>query len=198
MLRLMRSSYLRVVALLFAFFGANRRGRASTTDLAGAGFVSVGTSSRPTHSSPRWNGSRLRRCLERAGLGALRTWGLRSRALVLFEKALYGYRRLTGREPPEAMTVRGKMAWSLYYLKRYREALAMFIRGSLGAPSSHQFQVGMGWCYLSSTRRPTRGRRFNARRTSARTTRSFARGSGAPASDRRPARRSVGRRVVGR
>lgn len=24
----------------------------------------------------------------------------------------------------------------------------MFIRGSLGAPSAHQFQVGMGCCYL--------------------------------------------------
>jgi Flp pilus assembly protein TadD len=40
------------------------------------------------------------------------------------------------------------MAWSLYYVERHREALAMFIRASLAAPDSHQYQVGMGWCYL--------------------------------------------------
>ena len=45
-------------------------------------------------------------------------------------------------------TLRAKIAWSLYYLERYREALAMFIRASLAAPGSHQLQVGMGWCYL--------------------------------------------------
>ncbi|PYN88145.1 MAG: hypothetical protein DMD87_10745 [Candidatus Rokuibacteriota bacterium] len=30
----------------------------------------------------------------------------------------------------------------------HREALAMFIRASLAAPDSHQYQLGMGWCYL--------------------------------------------------
>ncbi|MGH7302778.1 MAG: tetratricopeptide repeat protein, partial [Candidatus Rokuibacteriota bacterium] len=40
------------------------------------------------------------------------------------------------------------VAWSLYYLERHREALAMFIRASLAAPDSHQYQVGMGWSYL--------------------------------------------------
>jgi tetratricopeptide (TPR) repeat protein len=70
-------------------------------------------------------------------------------ALAPFEKALHGYGRLEGAEPAELTTLRAKMAWSLYYLERYREALAMFIRASLGAPGSHQLQVGMGWCYLS-------------------------------------------------
>ena len=70
-------------------------------------------------------------------------------ALAPFEKALYGSRQLAGPEPAEVTTLRAKMAWSLYYLGRYREALAMFIRASLGAPGSHQLQVGMGWCYLS-------------------------------------------------
>ena len=69
-------------------------------------------------------------------------------ALAPFEKALYGYRRLAGPEPAEVTTLRAKIAWSLYYLERYREALAMFIRASLAAPGSHQLQVGMGWCYL--------------------------------------------------
>ncbi|PYN34527.1 MAG: hypothetical protein DME01_14800 [Candidatus Rokuibacteriota bacterium] len=69
-------------------------------------------------------------------------------ALPPLEKALQGSRRLLSAEPPEVTTLRGKMAWSLYYLERHREALAMFIRASLAAPDSHQYQVGMGWCYL--------------------------------------------------
>src|SRR5207302_1924053 len=69
-------------------------------------------------------------------------------ALPPLEKALQGSRRLLSAEPPEVTTLRGKMAWSLYYLERHREALAMYIRASLAAPDSHQYQVGMGWCYL--------------------------------------------------
>jgi tetratricopeptide (TPR) repeat protein len=69
-------------------------------------------------------------------------------ALPSLEKALEGSRRVLSAEPPEVTTLRGKMAWSLYYLERHREALAMFIRASLAAPDSHQYQVGMGWCYL--------------------------------------------------
>lgn len=53
--------------------------------------------------------------------------------------------------------LRGKMAWSLYYLDRYREALAMFIRASLAVPDAYPYQVGMGWCYLKL------GQRDNAR-----------------------------------
>jgi len=69
-------------------------------------------------------------------------------AIPPLEKALYRSQRLMGPEPPEVTTTRGKLAWSLYYLERDREALAMFIRASLAAPDSHQLQVGMGWCYL--------------------------------------------------
>src|SRR3989442_963795 len=69
-------------------------------------------------------------------------------AIPPLEKALYRSQSLMGPEPPEVTTTRGKLAWSLYYLDRDREALAMFIRASLAAPDSHQLQVGMGWCYL--------------------------------------------------
>jgi superkiller protein 3 len=83
------------------------------------------------------------------GLGsALFERGNYEAALPPLETALRGSRRLMGDEPPEVTTLRGKLAWSLYYLERHREALAMFIRASLAAPDSHQFQVGMGWCYL--------------------------------------------------
>jgi tetratricopeptide (TPR) repeat protein len=69
-------------------------------------------------------------------------------ALPALEKALDGSRRALSAEPPEVTILRGKMAWSLYYLERHREALAMFIRASLAAPDSYQYQVGMGWSYL--------------------------------------------------
>jgi tetratricopeptide (TPR) repeat protein len=83
------------------------------------------------------------------GLGsALFERGNYEAALPQLDKALRGSRRVLGPEPSEVTTLRGKMAWSLYYLERHREALAMFIRASLAAPDSYQYQVGMGWCYL--------------------------------------------------
>ena len=83
------------------------------------------------------------------GLGsALFERGDYEAALPLLEKALHESQRPTGVEPPEVTILRGKIAWSLYYLKREREALAMFVRASLAAPASNEFQVGMGWCYL--------------------------------------------------
>jgi len=74
-------------------------------------------------------------------------------ALPPLEKALEGSRHLLTAEPPEVTVLRGKVAWSLYYLERYREALAMFIRASLAAPDSQQYQVGMGWSYLKLDQR---------------------------------------------
>jgi len=84
------------------------------------------------------------------GLGsALFEQGNYEAALPQLETALDGSRRpLIGKEPPEVTILRGKVAWSLYYLERPREALAMFIRASLAAPDSYQYQVGMGWSYL--------------------------------------------------
>jgi len=69
-------------------------------------------------------------------------------ALPALEKALDGSRFALSTETPEVTILRGKIAWSLYYLERHREALAMFIRASLASPDSYQYQVGMGWCYL--------------------------------------------------
>ena len=69
-------------------------------------------------------------------------------ALPALEKALQGSQPLIASEPSEAAALRAKVAWSLYHLGRYREALATFIRASLAAPDSDQLQVGMGWCYI--------------------------------------------------
>ena len=65
--------------------------------------------------------------------------GNHGEALPQLEKAVNGSRRMFGPEPPELTMLRGKMAWSLYYLDRPREALAMFIRASLAAPESYQY-----------------------------------------------------------
>jgi tetratricopeptide (TPR) repeat protein len=83
------------------------------------------------------------------GLGsALFELGQYDAALPLLEKALRGTRPLVGHDPPETSPLRQKVAWTLYYVGRYREALAMFIRANLAAPNSHQSLVGMGWCYM--------------------------------------------------
>ena len=83
------------------------------------------------------------------GLGsALFELGQYEVALPPLEQALRGSQPLLSKEPMETSVLRAKVAWSLYYLGRYREALAMFIRASLAAPDSHHFQVGIGWCHI--------------------------------------------------
>jgi tetratricopeptide (TPR) repeat protein len=69
-------------------------------------------------------------------------------ALPHLEKALQGIRADAGAEPPEAIGLRQRVGWSLYYLGRYRAALSAFIRASLAAAASHQPHVGIGWCYI--------------------------------------------------
>jgi superkiller protein 3 len=83
------------------------------------------------------------------GLGsALFELGQYDAALPMLETALHGTRRLIAQDPPETTPLRHKVAWTLYYVGQYREALAMFIRANLEAPNSHQILVGMGWCYM--------------------------------------------------
>jgi tetratricopeptide (TPR) repeat protein len=83
------------------------------------------------------------------GLGsALLQLGQYDTALPSLQKALRGSQPLIGDDPPETAVIRAKIAWSLYYLERYREALAAFIRASLAAPESPQLHAGQGWCYI--------------------------------------------------
>jgi superkiller protein 3 len=83
------------------------------------------------------------------GLGsALFRLGQYDTALTFLQEALRGSRALIGDDPPETAVIRAKIAWNLYYLERYREALAGFIRASLAAPDSPQLYAGKGWCYV--------------------------------------------------
>jgi len=74
--------------------------------------------------------------------------GQYDRALPTLEKALRRSRPLFGDEPVEAVALRAKVAWSLYYVRRYRDALAAFTRASAAAPSDAELQVGIGWCHI--------------------------------------------------
>ena len=61
---------------------------------------------------------------------------------------------LAGAEPSELATVRAKLAWSLYYLDRYGEALGLFEKGIRTNPDLHGLHNGAGWCYLRLGRKP--------------------------------------------
>lgn len=69
-------------------------------------------------------------------------------ALPPLQTALRRLEPLAGPEPAELPGVRTKVAWSLYYLGRYREALALFEKGIRNAPDWHGLYNGAGWCYL--------------------------------------------------
>jgi tetratricopeptide (TPR) repeat protein len=74
--------------------------------------------------------------------------GQYSEALPPLTTALRRMRPLFGEDAPQASGVQLKVAWSLYRLGRYDDALVAFQRGSGGPRDAHLFHAGMGWCYL--------------------------------------------------
>jgi tetratricopeptide (TPR) repeat protein len=85
----------------------------------------------------------------RIGLGSAQfELGAYETALPPLETALKRLEPLAGPEPPEVPGVRAKVAWSLYYLGRYRDALAQFQKGIRRQPHMHGLYNGAGWCYL--------------------------------------------------
>jgi tetratricopeptide (TPR) repeat protein len=69
-------------------------------------------------------------------------------ALPPLQRALQQMSTLVGSETADVPGVRAKAAWSLYYLGRYREALATFERAIRFTPEGHGLHNGLGWCYL--------------------------------------------------
>lgn len=69
-------------------------------------------------------------------------------ALPSLQAALRRLEPLAGADPPELRGVRAKIAWSLYYLDRYREALTLFEKAIRLTPDWHGLHNGAGWCYL--------------------------------------------------
>ena len=79
--------------------------------------------------------------------------GRYSEALPQLTTALRQLRPLIGEDPPQTSSVQVKVAWSLYHLGRYREALATFETGARSRRDTHLFQTGIGWCYLQLQRK---------------------------------------------
>jgi tetratricopeptide (TPR) repeat protein len=71
-----------------------------------------------------------------------------AQALPPLDRALQRMTTLAGVEGPDELAVRAKVAWSLYYVGRYREALAVFQRALRATPDGHGLYNGLGWCYL--------------------------------------------------
>jgi len=69
-------------------------------------------------------------------------------ALPPLETALRRLEPLLGAEPPEVAGIRAKVAWTLYYLGRYRDALALFEKGTRATPDWYGLYNGVGWCQL--------------------------------------------------
>lgn len=69
-------------------------------------------------------------------------------ALPPLEKAIQRSITVFGAESPDVPGIRAKVAWSLYYLGRYREALRVFERAARTAPDGHGLHNGIGWCLL--------------------------------------------------
>lgn len=69
-------------------------------------------------------------------------------ALPSLQTALRRLEPLAGEEPAETRVVRAKVAWTLYYLGRYRDALGLFEKAIRSAPDWHGLHNGAGWCHL--------------------------------------------------
>jgi tetratricopeptide (TPR) repeat protein len=69
-------------------------------------------------------------------------------ALPPLQTAVRRLTPLVGGEPSDLGEVRAKTAWTLYYLGRHKDALALFEQGIRAAPDWHGLHNGLGWCYL--------------------------------------------------
>jgi superkiller protein 3 len=83
------------------------------------------------------------------GLGSAQfELGRYDEALPPLQAALRRLQPLLGTEPPELAEVRAKTAWTLYYLGRYRDSIALFEKGIQASPDWHGLYNGLGWCHL--------------------------------------------------
>jgi tetratricopeptide (TPR) repeat protein len=74
-------------------------------------------------------------------------------ALAPLQTAMRRLEPMLGEEPEALPGVRAKVAWSLYYLGRYQDALGLFQRGLRTRPEWHGLHNGVGWCQLKLGRK---------------------------------------------
>jgi tetratricopeptide (TPR) repeat protein len=69
-------------------------------------------------------------------------------ALASLQAAARQLEPLVGAQPRELANLHAKIAWSLYYLNRYQQALQLFERALRSRPDWHGLHNGIGWCLL--------------------------------------------------
>jgi tetratricopeptide (TPR) repeat protein len=74
-------------------------------------------------------------------------------ALAPLQTAMRRLEPMIGKEPEDLPGVRAKVAWSLYYLGRYQDALGLFERALRARPEWHGLHNGIGWCQLKLGRK---------------------------------------------
>src|SRR5262249_32866887 len=74
-------------------------------------------------------------------------------ALPALQRALRRSTSLIGSEPAEAPLLRVQIAWSLYHLGRYQEALSAFLSANEVAPDLSTVHAGIGWGQLKLGRK---------------------------------------------
>ena len=83
------------------------------------------------------------------GLGSAQfELGRYDEALPQFQTAARRLEPVLGEPPSELAGVRAKLAWTLYYLGRYQQALDLFERTLRTRPDWHGLHDGLGWCHL--------------------------------------------------
>jgi tetratricopeptide (TPR) repeat protein len=74
-------------------------------------------------------------------------------ALPPLQTAMRRLEPMVGEEPADLHGVRAKVAWSLFYLGRYGDALGLFQRALRARPDWHGLHNGVGWCQLKLGRK---------------------------------------------
>jgi len=72
------------------------------------------------------------------------------RALAPLEAAARRLRPVIGPDPEELLVVRVRLAWTLYHLQRFPEAVEAFLVASHDRPADHELYLGLGWAYLGA------------------------------------------------
>jgi protein O-GlcNAc transferase len=75
------------------------------------------------------------------------------RALAAFTAAERRLRPVVGADPVELAEVRVRLAWTLYHLERFPEAIEAFVLAIRGRPADHELHLGLGWTYLKVGRK---------------------------------------------
>jgi tetratricopeptide (TPR) repeat protein len=72
------------------------------------------------------------------------------RALAPLEAAERRLRPVVGPAPDELRVVRARLAWTLFHLERFPEAVEAFLVATRDRPSDQELYLGLGWAYLGA------------------------------------------------